>query len=137
MKRCGFVENAVAIGYHLIIEMNNTLSYKGFTARIEFSADDNVFFGRLLGISDIVAFHGESVEELKDSMRETVDSHIEVCEKTGKKARKSYSGKVLFRLPDKLHAEIAEAATRRGKSINGWGKEVFETALKNEMAVKK
>ena len=117
--------------------MNNTLSYKGFTAGIEFSADDNIFFGRLLGTTDIVAFHGESVQELQDSMRETVDFHIEVCEKIGKKTRKSYSGKVLFRLPDKLLAEIAEAANRHGKSINEWGREVFETALKNEMAVKK
>jgi predicted HicB family RNase H-like nuclease len=117
--------------------MNNTLTYKGFTAKVEFSADDNVFFGRLLGMTDIVTFHGETVEELKDSMRETVDFYVETCEKEGKKSKKSYSGKLLFRLPDKLHAEIAEAATRKGKSINEWGREVFETALKNEMAVKK
>ena len=117
--------------------MNNTLTYKGFTAKIEFSADDNVFFGRLLGLKDIVGFHGETVEELKDSMRQSVDFYIETCEKEGKQMKKSYSGKVLFRLPDKLHAEIAEAATRRGKSINEWGKEVLETAVKNELAVKK
>ncbi len=110
--------------------MNNTLTYKGFSAKIEFSADDNVFFGRLSGIRDIVTFHGETVEELKESMRESVDFYVEVCEKEGKKQKKSYSGKLLFRLPDKLHAEIAEAATRHGKSINEWGKEVFEMAVK-------
>jgi predicted HicB family RNase H-like nuclease len=110
--------------------MNNTLSHRGFTAKIEFSADDNVFFGRLLGIDDIVTFHGETVEELKDSMRESVDFYIELCERDGKNSKKSYSGKVLFRLPNKLHAEIAEAATRHGKSINEWGKEVFEMAVK-------
>lgn len=111
--------------------MNNTLSYKGFTAKIEFSADDNVFFGRLLGTRDIVTFHAETVEELKDSMRETIDFYIETCEKNGKKVKKSYSGKLLFRLPNELHAEIAETAARRGKSINEWGREVFEMAVKN------
>ncbi len=110
--------------------MNNTLTYKGFTAKIEFSADDNVFFGRLIGIDDIVTFHAETVEELKDSMRESVDFYIEVCEKDGKKVKKSHSGKLLFRLPNKLHAAIVEAATRQGKSINEWGKEVFEMAVK-------
>jgi predicted HicB family RNase H-like nuclease len=110
--------------------MNNTLTYKGFTAKVEFSADDNVFFGRLLGTKDIVTFHAETVEELKDSMRETVDFYIETCEKDGVKSKKSYSGKLLFRLSDNLHAEIAEAAARRGKSINEWGKEVFEMAVK-------
>ena len=110
--------------------MNNKLTYKGFTAKVEFSADDNVFFGRLLGMGDIIAFHGETVEELKDSMRETVEFYIKTCEKEGRQSKKSYSGKVLFRLPDKLHAEIAEAAARHGKSINEWGREVFETAVK-------
>ncbi len=110
--------------------MNNTLTYKGFTAKIEFSAEDNLFVGRLIGIDDIVMFDAETVEGLNSAFQEAVDFHIEVCEKTGKKVKKSYSGKLLFRLPDKLHAEIAEAAARRGKSINEWGKEVFEMAVK-------
>lgn len=110
--------------------MNNTLTYKGFTARIEFSADDNVFFGRVLGINEIIGFHGETVDEIKTSMRESIDFYLEVCEKKGKKPRKNYNGKLLFRLPNELHAQIAEAATRDGKSINEWGKEVFETAVK-------
>ena len=70
-------------------------------------------------------------------MRETVDFYIETCEKEGRKSKKNYSGKLLFRLPDTLHAEIVEAAVRHGKSINEWGREAFETAVKNEMAVKK
>ncbi|HEY0659317.1 MAG TPA: type II toxin-antitoxin system HicB family antitoxin [Pyrinomonadaceae bacterium] len=117
--------------------MNNLMNYKGFTAKIEFSADDNVFVGRLIGIDDIVVFEAETVEGLNKAFQEAVDFHIEVCEKQEKKNKKSYSGELLFRLPDKLHAEITEAATRHGKSINEWGREVFETALKNEMAVKK
>jgi predicted HicB family RNase H-like nuclease len=106
------------------------MNYKGFTAKIEFSAEDNLFVGRLIGIDDIVMFEAETVEELNNALREAVDFHIEVCEKTGKKARKSYSGKLLFRFSDNLHAKIAEAAARRGKSINEWGKEIFETAVK-------
>jgi predicted HicB family RNase H-like nuclease len=111
--------------------MNSTLIYKGFTAKVEFSSDDNLFVGRLIGVKDIVTFHGETVAELKTSMKETVDFFIEVCEKTGKKAKKNYSGKVMFRLPGALHARIAEMAESTGKSINEWGKEVFESAVKS------
>lgn len=110
--------------------MNNLMNYKGFTAKIEFSADDNLFVGRLIGIDDVVMFEAETVDKLNKAFEEAVDFHIEVCKKTGKKTKKSYSGKLLFRLPDSLHAEIAEAATRQGKSINEWGKEVFEMAVK-------
>lgn len=34
----------------------NTMTYQGYTARIEFDDRDNIFVGRLLGIRDIVGF---------------------------------------------------------------------------------
>lgn len=110
--------------------MNDLMEYKGFKARVEYSADDEVFFGKLLGIEDIVTFEGKTVRELKKDMKEAVDFHIEICEKQSKPAKKPYSGKVLFRLPSDLHAKIAETAARKGKSINEWGKEILESAVK-------
>lgn len=111
--------------------MNNILRYKGFTAKIEFSEDDGVFFGRLLGIEDIVTFHGASVEDLRAAMKETVEFYLEVEAHTGKSAKKQYSGKVMLRLPNQLHEKIAEAAATAGKSINEWGKDVLESAVKS------
>lgn len=110
--------------------MSDLMEYKGFKARVEYSADDEVFFGRLLGIEDIVTFEGKTVRELKKDMKEAVDFHIEICAKQSKPAKKPYSGKVLFRLPSDLHAKIAETAARKGKSINEWGKEILESAVK-------
>lgn len=113
--------------------MNNTLSYKGLTAKIEFSADDNVFVGRVLGIDEIVVFHGSTVEELKSEMREMIDFYLETCEKKGKKPEKAYSGKILFRFPPELHAAIAKRAEILGKSINEYGREAFEQAVQADM----
>ncbi len=110
--------------------MSDLMEYKGFKARVEYSADDEVFFGRLLGIEDTVTFEGKTVRELKKDMKEAVDFHIEICEKQSKPVKKPYSGKVLFRLPSDLHAKIAETAARKGKSINEWGKEILESAVK-------
>lgn len=110
--------------------MDNILKYKGFSAKIEFSADDNVFFGRVLGIDDIVTFHADNTRDLNNEMKETVDFYLKVCEKEGKPPKKDYSGKLLFRFSNELHAKIAEAAASRKKSINEFGKEVFETVLK-------
>lgn len=111
--------------------MNNTLEYKGFRSKIEYSADDNLFVGRLIGIKDIVTFHGETVAELRKEMEGTVDFYIDVCEKSGKQLKKEYSGKVMLRLPNKLHEQIAEAAASAGKSINEWGRDVLESAVKS------
>ncbi len=109
--------------------MNNTMSYKGFKAKVEFSPDDEVFFGRIIGIDDVVTFEGRTVKELKKAFAEAVDFHIEVCEKTGQKLKKNYSGKLMFRFDSELHARIAAAAESKGKSINEFAKEVFESAV--------
>ena len=57
--------------------MKNTLSYKGFTAKIAFDPDDNIFFGRVLGVSDIIGFHGKTVTEM------TSDFHNAINHKRG------------------------------------------------------
>ena len=43
----------------------NTMSHKGYTARIEFDERDNIFVGRVLGLRTIISFHGETVVELR------------------------------------------------------------------------
>src|SRR3712207_8784669 len=43
-------------------EAMNVMSYKGYTARVEFDGEDELFVGHLAGINDIVGFHGASVD---------------------------------------------------------------------------
>ena len=41
----------------------NSITYNGYTARIEYDDDDEIFVGHLAGIRDIVSFHGSTVNE--------------------------------------------------------------------------
>lgn len=106
------------------------MEYKGFKAKVEYSVDDEVFWGRLLGVDDIVTFEGKSVRELKRAMKDAVEFYLEICERSGHEPRKKYSGKLLLRLMPELHAEIAAAAAASGQSINEWSKQVFQQAVK-------
>lgn len=63
--------------------MKNTITYKGFTARVEYSADDSVFVGRVIGVEDIIAFDGSTVDELKKEMGKMIEFHLEVCKTKG------------------------------------------------------
>ena len=47
----------------------NTMVYKGYVARIEYSEEGGCFVGHLAGIRDIVSFDGKSVAELKKRYR--------------------------------------------------------------------
>lgn len=100
--------------------MNNSLTYQGYAARIEFSSEDECFIGHIAGIKDIIGFHGESVSELRDAFETAVDDYLLTCEKVGKAPQKPYSGKLMLRLPPEIHAAVATAAELSGQSINQW-----------------
>ncbi len=71
--------------------MNETLEYKGYVGSVEFSAEDEVYFGKVLGTEDLISYEGKNIENLKKDFREAVDEYIEMCEIEGigrKMARK-------------------------------------------------
>ena len=107
----------------------NMLTYKGYMARVEFDAEDRIFFGRIAGIHDIVTFHGQTVDELVAAFEEAVDDYLETCAKLGQQPNKPYSGRMMLRLPPETHAAAAIAAAVSGKSLNQWAAEVIDKAV--------
>jgi len=57
----------------------NTMNYKGYTARIEFDGRENIFTGRVLGVRDIISFHGETVAELHNEFETAIDDYLLDC----------------------------------------------------------
>lgn len=106
--------------------MSDVLTYKGHTARIEFDADDRIFFGRVAGIEDGVGFHGETVEELVAAFHEAVDDYIETCERLGKREE---PGLLQLDLPPDLRAQVAEAARDAGQSLDQFGAAALRRAV--------
>ncbi len=108
--------------------MMNMMKYKNYIARIDYDEEDRIFVGRLVGIDDIVSFHGSNVDELETAFHESVDHYIEVSERTGRPAQKPYSGKLMLRINPDIHAAIATISQVQGKSINQWAGEVLDKA---------
>jgi predicted HicB family RNase H-like nuclease len=105
--------------------MNNTMTYKNYTARIEFDPRDNIFVGFVLGIEDTISFHGETVAELTTGFHAAIDHYIADCKATGRRPHKPYSGKLMLRIPPEVHAHAATMAEAHGKSLNQWAAEVL------------
>lgn len=106
----------------------NIMTYKGYSARVEFDAEDEIFFGRIAGIRDSISFHAETVADLKAAFREAVDDYVDTCAKVGKSPEKPYSGNLMLRIDPAVHAQAAIAAELSGKSLNQWGEEVLSEA---------
>ena len=112
--------------------MINSLTYNGYTASISYSSADEVFFGKVLGINDLVNFEGTSVSELKESFQEAVDDYIETCKTLGKSPEKAYKGVFNVRVPSTLHKKAATIASQHDITLNDFVKSVLEYAVTHE-----
>jgi predicted HicB family RNase H-like nuclease len=104
------------------------MTYQGYAARIEYSAEDGCFIGRVAGIRDIIGFHGDSVAELRRAFEEAVDFYLASCAERNEKPQRPYSGKLLLRIAPEIHAHAAMMAEAHGKSLNQWAGEVLANA---------
>ena len=108
--------------------MANTLTYKGLTAKIDFSAEDGALVGRVAGINDTVTFRAASVPELLSAFHEAVDGYLDACAKAGKPPGKTYSGQIAMRIDPAVHAQAARAAELAGKSLTQWTEDALRAA---------
>lgn len=109
--------------------MKNTMTYRNLTAHIQFSAEDNLFVGRLIGVEDIVGFHADTVADLRAAFEEAVDDYLETCRRLDRPHLKPASGNLMLRVPPEVHASALAAAQAAGKSLNQWAAEVLEKAV--------
>ncbi len=103
----------------------NTMSYRGYTARMDFDTDDKIIVGRVLDIDDIITFHGASVSEFETALHSAVDSYIAACEQLGQTAEKPASGRLMLRVDPAVHAAAVKASARSGQSLNKWAEKVL------------
>lgn len=108
--------------------MRNVMTYKGYTARIEFDQRDDILIGKVVSIADNITFHGENVKELRADFQAAIDHYIADCEATGRKPLKTASGKLMLRISPDVHAKSLATAKMAGKSLNQWAEEVLRKA---------
>lgn len=64
--------------------MTGTLNHKGYAGSVEFSEEDELLHGKLIGIRDAVTYEGKDVKSLTRSFRRAVDEYVAFCEAEGK-----------------------------------------------------
>lgn len=98
--------------------MKSIMEYGGYYSKIEYSDEDEVFFGRIADINDSVTFEGTSVTELKQNFKEAVEDYLDICKRYGKEPQKPYKGSFNVRIPPELHRKAANKAGQMGISLN-------------------
>ncbi len=79
-----------------MVNMTHRLKYKEFIGSVHYSAEDEVFYGKIEGVNDLVTFEGNTVAKLKKAFKEAVNDYTELCEQTGKQIFKSFKGSLML-----------------------------------------
>lgn len=81
-----------------------TMTYRGYTAEIIYSDEDECFVGHVVNIGDdIIGFHGDTDKELREAFENVVDLHISVKEQPESPPQKYNIGGFWARLRQALH----------------------------------
>lgn len=115
--------------------MKNVLEYNGYVGTVNYSAEDNVFYGVLEGINDLVTFEAESVGELKTGFYEAVDDYLVMCKELGKKPEKAYKGVFNVRVPKNVHKKLSLLAAKKGLKLNDVVNKSFDYLVNHEEIV--
>ena len=110
--------------------MGNFMEYKGYYSNPRYSAEDNVFWGKLDGISDSISFEGATVSELKTAFAEAVDDYLDACKRNDMIPKMPFEGRFEVHIAPDIHKKIALFASKRDVSLN----QAIETALKSYFA---
>ena len=100
--------------------MNQTMTYKGYTAHIQYSDVDEALIGRIIDINDIIGFEGQSIPEVTEAFHEMIDGYLADCAEEGREPNKPFSGKLMTRMPPEVHRRMYIAAKRVDVSLNSW-----------------
>ena len=107
----------------------NTLNYKDYIGSVSFSAEDEVFYGKIEHISDLIVFESDNAHDLKTAFEESVDDYISFCKEKGVKPDKLFKGSFNVRVKPSVHKLVYQKAIQQGMSLNKF----IETALEKEL----
>ena len=111
---------------------DNYLHYKNYTGSVEFSEEDGIFFGKVIGIKALISFEGDSVSAIVDDFHNAIDEYLDYCAQSGKEPEKPFKGSFNIRIGADLHRKLALAAASRGVTLNS----LVENALRQSVSSK-
>lgn len=110
----------------------NILNYKGYQGRVEFSAEDDCLFGKVLGIKSLLTFEGANAEEIRSDFEGCIDEYLAMCEERGITPETPFRGSFNVRVSPEIHRELVLRAMNEGISMNALVSGIFASALRKK-----
>ncbi|MCH3904874.1 MAG: type II toxin-antitoxin system HicB family antitoxin [Lactobacillus sp.] len=105
------------------------MKYKGYRGTVEYSLEDNLLFGKVVGIKGLILYQGETLKELRQDFQTMVDDYLQSCKEQGIEPEKEYKGSFNIRIEPKLHAELEVYSAANHQSLNRTVEQAIEQFL--------
>ena len=109
--------------------MKNILEYKGYYTQVEYDYEDQILYGKIEGIGDLVNFDSENASGIVLAFHEAVDDYLAFCKEVGKEPDKTYRGSFNVRMTPEMHRKAAMQAARNGMTLNQFVNEAVEEKI--------
>lgn len=110
-------------------------SYKGYQAKVEYSVEDGLVIGEVIGVRDSLNFHADTVDpkEIEAMFHQCIDDYLAFCAELGVDPDKSYSGSFNVRIGAERHRLAEQEAVRRGVSLNQFVSDAIEHEIEGRL----
>jgi predicted HicB family RNase H-like nuclease len=106
--------------------MDKPMTYKGYSAKVEYSDKDQCLTGRISDIRELMTFRGDSVTEIRQAFEKAVDAYLDRCAERNEEPEKPTAGRTVVRMKPALHSILALVAGQEKKNVNEWLAEVVK-----------
>ncbi len=96
------------------------LEYKSYTGSIEYSNEDDLLYGKVLGIRGLISYEGRTGQELENDFRKAIEDYLRDCEREGINPEKPFKGSFNVRISAALHQKAAILAMEDKVSLNSF-----------------
>ena len=111
--------------------MKNIMKYKGYWAEVNYSDEDECFFGKIEGLKkSLILFEGDTVKKLKKDFKEAIDNYLKMCKDKNIVPEKQAKGSLNVRLGVELHNKAKMKSIEKNISINELIKDAVSMYLK-------
>lgn len=109
--------------------VNNTMEYKGYVGSVEFSEEDGLFYGKVMGIRALISYEGSTAAELVNDFHGAVDDYLALCEENHTEPERAYKGSFNVRISPELHKQAVIFAMAHNMSLNSLVENSIEQAV--------
>ncbi len=108
------------------------LEYKGYAGSIEYSPEDKVLFGKVLGMKGLISYEGKTGTALEKDFRHAIDEYLKDCEEAGISPMVPFKGSFNVRINPSLHKDAVLKAEELKTNLNNFVSESIRMRLGQE-----